>query len=515
MRIGTWNLAGRWSARHLAFMRDAGCDAWLLTEVPVRLDLGDGHLVRSAKMDAAGLKSWAAVWSRAPLAGRSSPHPAAAVADLAHGVRLCSCVLPWRGSRPRWPDDGATVAEMTEAALRRLSPVLAEGAGALVWGGDWNHALAGPERVGSMAGRGAILRLVARLDLDVVTSDCPHRIEGLRSIDHIAVPRAWRAGAARRRSAVVRGRALSDHDAYIVAAAPRPPREPALDRTRSRVPGPQPGPRRSAHSLPRPPGESPIPRRRPDGRTPMRPSPAPPPPGAVPAALTLVNWNLEWAPRSRREPIARRLERLAPDVLCATEADREILPHGGHVAESGPDYGYGHQPARRKVLLWSRWPLDEIDAVGDPGLPPGRFVAATCGTPYGPLRLVAVCVPWSHARVRRGGRAVWQDHLEYLERLGPILASRDHDAPLVVVGDFNQRIPRRRTPIAAAEALRRALGDLVVATAGELPGIERQVIDHVAHSPGLRVAGVEGIDRHDADGRRLSDHDAVMLRVVV
>jgi endonuclease/exonuclease/phosphatase family metal-dependent hydrolase len=247
----------------------------------------------------------------------------------------------------------------------------------------------------------------------------------------------------------------------------------------------------------------------------MRPSPARGSSRAAPAALTLVNWNLEWAPRSRRERISRRLDRLAPDVLCATEADREILPRGGHVAESGSDYGYGHQPARRKALLWSRWPLEDVDAVGDPGLPPGRFVAATCRTPFGPLRLVAVCVPWSHARVRRAGRAVWQDHLDYLERLGPILSSNDRDVPLVVVGDFNQRIPRRRAPIAAAEALRRALGDLVVATAGDLSGIDRQVIDHVAHSPGLRVAGVEGIDRHDADGRRLSDHDAVRVRLLV
>ena len=78
MRVGTWNLAGRWSAGHLAFMRDVDCDVWLLTEVPAALDLGEGHLVRSAPMDEAGRKSWAAVWSRGPLVDRSSPHPSAA-----------------------------------------------------------------------------------------------------------------------------------------------------------------------------------------------------------------------------------------------------------------------------------------------------------------------------------------------------------------------------------------------------------------------------------------------------
>jgi hypothetical protein len=33
MRIGTWNLAGRWDARHERLMRDQACDVWLVTEV--------------------------------------------------------------------------------------------------------------------------------------------------------------------------------------------------------------------------------------------------------------------------------------------------------------------------------------------------------------------------------------------------------------------------------------------------------------------------------------------------
>ena len=33
LRIGTWNLEGRWTADHLAFMVDLDCDVWLVTEV--------------------------------------------------------------------------------------------------------------------------------------------------------------------------------------------------------------------------------------------------------------------------------------------------------------------------------------------------------------------------------------------------------------------------------------------------------------------------------------------------
>lgn len=234
------------------------------------------------------------------------------------------------------------------------------------------------------------------------------------------------------------------------------------------------------------------------------------------AGIRVVTWNLEWAPRSRRERIARRLGELAPDILCATEADREILPAGGHVADTEADSGYGVRGGRRKGLLWSRWPLDEIDRVGDAQLPPGRFVAATCRTPLGAMRLVCVCVPWSHANVSSGrhkGRRAWEDHGTYLQHLGPIIADRDPALPMIVLGDLNQRIPRTRAPQAMAALLEEALGDLDLATRGEVPGIGRQVIDHIACSPGVVTSDVRGTDRHDDDGRPLSDHDAVALTV--
>lgn len=120
--------------------------------------------------------------------------------------------------------------------------------------------------------------------------------------------------------------------------------------------------------------------------------------------MRIVVWNLEWAPRVRRERIRARIAQLAPDVLCAPEADRGTLPAGGHVAEGAADWGYGVQERRRKALLWSRWPLEDLDAFGSPGLPSGRYAAATVRPPGGPVRLVAVCVPWRGAHVGTGRR---------------------------------------------------------------------------------------------------------------
>lgn len=84
---------------------------------------------------------------------------------------------------------------------------------------------------------------------------------------------------------------------------------------------------------------------------------------------------------------------------------------------------------------------------------------------------------------------------------------------MLLLGDLNQRIRRTRAPRAMAVLLAEALGDLAVATRGNVPGIDRQVIDHIAHSPGVDVVDVRGVDRHDEEGRPLSDHDAVALTI--
>ncbi len=48
MRIGTWNLAERWDARHLALIVRMDCDVLLLTEVSERVELPGLRLKPSA-----------------------------------------------------------------------------------------------------------------------------------------------------------------------------------------------------------------------------------------------------------------------------------------------------------------------------------------------------------------------------------------------------------------------------------------------------------------------------------
>ncbi len=212
MRIGTWNLEGRWSRDHLDLLIKQGCDIWLLTEVPTGAALPgfDSHLTNS-KM--ASHKHWAGVFSQATLGALPDPHPASAAAMIADWC-VCSSILPWRscGLTP-WCE--GTNAEKTERAVDQLLGSLPSNG--LVWGGDWNHAMQGRESVGSLAGRSAIRRALADRRLKLATENSPHRIDGLGSIDHIAIPETAQVVSTDRIVAATElGQRLSDHDAYVI-----------------------------------------------------------------------------------------------------------------------------------------------------------------------------------------------------------------------------------------------------------------------------------------------------------
>ncbi|NPC41049.1 endonuclease/exonuclease/phosphatase family protein [Nocardioides sp. zg-1230] len=212
MRIGTWNLAGRWSDDHRRLLLEADCDVWLLTEVNERTSF-PGFAVHLSAAPMAPRRRWAAVASRLPMASSPDPHPASAAAQVG-ATTYVSSVLPWRNARsgPVWV--GERHADKTQTAVDDLLLRL-RAAPSLVWGGDWNHALTGKEYAGSKAGRASITAALDELGLVVPTSDLPHAIEGLLSIDHVAVP-AGSDAVARRVVAECDGKRLSDHDAYVV-----------------------------------------------------------------------------------------------------------------------------------------------------------------------------------------------------------------------------------------------------------------------------------------------------------
>ena len=207
-RIGTWNLAGKWSDAHQRLLVDLDCDVLLLTEVRRDVELASYHR-HLTQDDMAARRAWAGIYSRQALAPLPDPHPASALARSGDAV-YCSSILPWKGARSVMPWSGVNHGAKTAATIDELAPHLSRAQ--VIWGGDFNHAMVGREWAGSIAGRGHIEGLLSALHLRVPTTHLAHRIKGLLSIDHIAVPTGMTISHACRVDAT----GLSDHDAYVV-----------------------------------------------------------------------------------------------------------------------------------------------------------------------------------------------------------------------------------------------------------------------------------------------------------
>ena len=115
LRIGTWNLAGRWSDEHATLIADQRCDVWLLTEVRNDVDLNGYHRHFSEAV-IVGRCSWAAVFTRSALRGLMGPHGASAAAEV-DGVSYCSLILPWQSCRSRHPRVGSRHGDKSGAAV--------------------------------------------------------------------------------------------------------------------------------------------------------------------------------------------------------------------------------------------------------------------------------------------------------------------------------------------------------------------------------------------------------------
>ena len=231
-------------------------------------------------------------------------------------------------------------------------------------------------------------------------------------------------------------------------------------------------------------------------------------------------WNTNWAAPDGALGIrvSTALALRDCDILCVTEGSEGLLPTQGHVIDGGTNWGYFVRPPdRRKVLVWSRAPWTEEDCVGSEALPGGRFVKGVTETPVGTLTVLGVCIPWHDAHVRDGrrDRTRWQDHRAWLEEFQH-LPYRDATERTVVLGDFNQRIPRTWTGVPADvyELLRRTFRGFKIATAGELRGVGGPVIDHIAHTSDLTRSGdIEIWPKRNDEGETMSDHFGVCARL--
>lgn len=140
-------------------------------------------------------------------------HPAAGV----RGVAYVCTVPPWPHA-PAPPYVGRSQAEQTERAVDELEPWLHQ-QGELVWGGDWNHPLAGSLQGFTRRGHD---RIKAVLDALRLTAHTEHELAQQKklgrsgSVDHLA------SRHPRQPVEVTPGKPYSTHDAYAVAVPSSP-----------------------------------------------------------------------------------------------------------------------------------------------------------------------------------------------------------------------------------------------------------------------------------------------------
>ena len=231
-------------------------------------------------------------------------------------------------------------------------------------------------------------------------------------------------------------------------------------------------------------------------------------------SLRLVNWNVEWAKPSspRGAEVLRRVHGHVPEVVCLTETHDGLLSQEGHMICSQPDYGYTLKEDRRKVMLWSREPWDQVDDVGIDSMPPGRFVSGVTQTSVGEVTVIGICIPWFGSRTEAGRKLErkmqWEDHEQYLAGLTKVL-ERASAKRLIVMGDFNQTIgPGSRARPQLRLALQEAFPPSMTIATSTLAFQGRRSIDHIALSADLAVGSL-GVISNIHEGRKLSDHFGV------
>ncbi len=227
--------------------------------------------------------------------------------------------------------------------------------------------------------------------------------------------------------------------------------------------------------------------------------------------MKILLWNVEWATlkNTRGKEIQRIYRDLSPDMACITEGYLQFWNEEGNVISSIDDYGYKITEGRRKVILVSTNEWSDVNNVGSDDLPNGRY----CYGRSHDLNIHGVCIPWKDAHVRGGqkNREPWEDHDQYLDALKPLI--KDSHEKTIVLGDYNQRIPRKWSPKTVYEKLLETFEtNFTVSTTGIIKEMDKQAIDHFAHTHDMEVKSITAINNY-VGTLRLSDHFGFVIEI--
>jgi len=226
--------------------------------------------------------------------------------------------------------------------------------------------------------------------------------------------------------------------------------------------------------------------------------------------MRVLIWNTEWAkPNSKREKIIKEIvKNIGADIICITEGYLNSWQDYENVISSNEDYGYKIHEGRRKVILISKTPWNNISKANDVKIPEGRYVSGITEN----INVLGVCIPWKDAHVSTGrkDRKIWEDHLSYLEGLQNILSGLTEKT--LVMGDFNQRIPKKYSRKDAYDLMLKTFEDFIFETKDIIQPINKQSIDHLCTKNIAKVISIKSIDNIQNDVR-LSDHFGLIIEL--
>jgi endonuclease/exonuclease/phosphatase family metal-dependent hydrolase len=235
MRIATWNIerGGRSRAASLAqerVLHALAADVVVLTEPPPSYRTAAGIITSPPlRKGPSGVESWVAILGASvePVAldipFERMAAAARATLDGRH-VIIYGAVLPWGAIRTHATD----LVHVGETALDVFVRVLEEQVAditmlrqrdqpdAIVWVGDFNQTVTGPNRSGSGAKRDALTRALAHLGFEAWNAEAAHATADLCAIDLICGPRDWRPARQGRIDPVLDDVVLSDHAGYWI-----------------------------------------------------------------------------------------------------------------------------------------------------------------------------------------------------------------------------------------------------------------------------------------------------------
>lgn len=233
-------------------------------------------------------------------------------------------------------------------------------------------------------------------------------------------------------------------------------------------------------------------------------------------AIKVVNWNIErrgphtWQAASLTSEIAD----FRPDLICLTEAhETSLVALGGHTI-SHVGYRSEHKKdTERLVLLWSRKPWRSVVIPNDLQTL-GGLIAGVTDLDGQEALCIGLCIPYHMAKLSGEQKTrPWHHHKVFLKAVAPWLRALADGRPVIMMGDFNQRIPRKYGSREAHDLLMHALEPFDIVTQGELAPLDDMTIDHICVRGGLKAARIEARSRYAADGRPRSDHFGVLAEL--